>query len=478
MTPDQVLKAALVGGPAPELLDDAARHAAARRATVRTRHLDAPAPAPEQDPHQPPQAFVDVMDEVLSHPQAVIAPLVVDALLLLRQRAMVLPTRLLVPVISVASACPEVASALPPVLGARGRWLIGLDPTWMRGRGVATPAPADWDEGTLAERVAWLRLLRQTDPDAGRALVASVGREKADDRVRFVEALETGLGPADEELLEGLLRDRSKKVGDAAAGLLARLDGSAYLERVVALARTSFTRVETPGKGLLGRLRRPEVAVVGTAPPEEAVAADHHAAVVDVPPGPAGRLAAVAGVMPPHRWAELGLSVAELDSRLLLDDEPVDVTDALINAVLRWKDVDAARALLARHADPRLALLLPPGERDVVMEQVIRAATVEKFACLCAQLGEHPDLTLTPGAAEAILDGVAACITHRRRIPPSAPRLLVHGVAPEQASRVLSRLTALSRNVDIPHLGQRSLGEAVTALTFRQRIHESMKESR
>ena len=66
----------------------------------------------------------------------------------------------------------------------------------------------------------------------------------------------------------------------------------------------------------------------------------------------------------------------------------------------------------------------------------------------------------------------------RSRIPPSAPRLLVHGVAPEQASRVLSRLTALSRNVDIPHLGQRSLGEAVTALTFRQRIHESMKESR
>lgn len=484
MTPEKALEAAIVGSPAPGLLDDAARYAAARRATVRTSHLDAPAPAPEQEPHQPTQAFADVMDRVLSHPQAVSVPLVCDTLLLLRRRAMVLPTRLLAPVISVARENPEVASALPPVLGARGRWLVGLDPTWLGGGGTTEPAPADWDEGTIAERVAWLRLLRQSDPDAGRALVAGTGREKAADRAQLVEALEVELGLADEELLEELLRDRSKKVGGAAARLLARLDGSAYLERAVALARASFARAETPATGVCGGLHHPEATIVGTAPPDKAVAADHHAVVVPVPKGPAGRLVAVVGVVPPHRWGDLGVSVTELDTRLLLDDESIDVTDALTQAVLRWKDVDAARALLARHADPRLALILPPGESDVAMEKVIRTAaadcgaTVETFALLCTQLDTFRDLTLTPDAAEALLDGVTACIAHKRPVPSAASRLLAYNVDPERAAQVLSRLTGLSHDTDVPSMVQRRLSEAVTALTFRQSIYESMKEPR
>lgn len=487
MKPAQLITAALVGSPAPGLLDDAARAAAARRATVRTRQLDAPEPAPEQDPNQPPQAFVTTVNAVLARTPTTRDPLLTEALTLLARAGMVLPTRLLVPMLNAATWNREIATALPPVLGARGRWLAGLDPRWLRGHAIDEPKPQDWDEGSLAERVAWVRHVRATDPDAGRELVAETRKEKASDRAQFVAALGVGLGLDDEELLEGLLRDRSKEVGRTAAGLLARIEGSAYLRRVLNLARACFTRAEIPAKGLLGKLRSPKPGpIVAVAPTEADVAADYHADVAGIalPKGPAGRVVALAAIMPPHHWAEIGLSVADLDPRVLLDDEPLRLADALVQATLRWGDVDAARTLLVQHSNPELVLLLPPDERDAALERVLRAVTVHRaaigkqFAEICARLREYSGLTLTPGATAALLDGIVACIEAKQPIPEVACQLVAYAADPASAPNVAPRLSDFAHHPGITPYAQRYPREAAAILTLRQSIHESMKEPR
>lgn len=484
MKPAQLITAALVGSPAPGLLDDAARAAAARRATVRTRQLDAPEPAPEQDPNQPPQAFVTTVNAVLARTPTTRDPLLTEALTLLARAGMVLPTRLLVPMLNAATWNREIATALPPVLGARGRWLAGLDPRWLRGHAIDEPKPQDWDEGSLAERLAWVRHVRATDPDAGRELVAETRKEKASDRAQFVAALGVGLGLDDEELLEGLLRDRSKEVGRTAAGLLARIEGSAYLRRVLNLARACFTRTEAPAKGLLGKLRSPKPGpIVAVAPTEADIAADYHADVAGIalPKGPAGRVVALAAIMPPHHWAEIGLTMADLDPRVLLDDEPLRLADALVQATLRWGDVDAARTLLVQHSNPELVLLLPPDERDAALERVLRAVTVHRAAIvkqfpeICARLREHDGLTLTPGATAALLDGIVACAEAKQPIPEVACHLVAFAADPASAPSVAPRLADLTRHPNVTYT-RRYPREAAAILTLRQSIHESMKE--
>ena len=181
MKPAQLVVAALVGSPEADILDQAARAAAARRATVPMRDLELPEPAPEQEADQPTPAFVAVVGNILARPPASRDPLLVEALDVLAQRGLVLPTRLLVPVLEATSFSREIAAAAPPVLGARGRWLVVLHPRWLRGHAVADPSPEHWDEGTLAERIAWVRHQRGLDADAGRALVVEARKEKAAD---------------------------------------------------------------------------------------------------------------------------------------------------------------------------------------------------------------------------------------------------------------------------------------------------------
>lgn len=485
MKPAQLVVAALVGSPEADILDQAARAAAARRATVPMRDLELPEPAPEQEADQPTPAFVAVVGNILARPPASRDPLLVEALDVLAQRGLVLPTRLLVPVLEATSFSREIAAAAPPVLGARGRWLVVLHPRWLRGHAVADPSPEHWDEGTLAERIAWVRHQRGLDADAGRALVVEARKEKAADRAQFVAALEEGLSLADEELLEDLLRDRSKEVGRAAARLLARLDGSAYLARALALAGASFTPTTVPAKGLLGRLRAPKPGpVTATAPPREDGVADFHADLADLrlPKGPAGRVVALAAMIPPHRWAEIGLSLAEL-AEVRLDDEPVDLTPALAQATLRWRDIDAARTLLARRTDVSLVPLLPAAEQGPALAQVIRALDAEalrRFWPQCWDLLKHGGITLNGDAADAVLDGIVTCANADLPISDAACRLVAQGVEPAAAPATVARLHAISRSPKVAShtVGARYVRDAAAFLTIRHSIYESLKEPR
>ncbi len=481
MEPAKLITAALVGSPVPELLDDAARYAAARRANLRTCDLPPPQPLPEQEPNQPGKSFVATVGAILHRPATQRDSLLVHALEMVAQAGKVLPARLLVALLEVARTSRPVADALTPVLGARGRWLVGLNPGWLPGK-VGDPKPEDWDEGSVGQRVAWLRHLRLSDPEAGRELVFEARKEKAADRAMFIAALEVGLSLGDEDLLEQTLRDRSKEVGRTAAGLLAKLDGSAYLERVVALAKEAFTRVELPATGRLATLRRAPSQVVGAAPPEDTCVAEHYTSLVpNLPKGPAGRLVALAWLVPPRRWAELGFTLEELSPNVMLDDEPVRIVDALSAAVARWQDAAAARTLLVSYPNAELALLLPPDERDIQLERVITAtmhhtALKNHFVGLCKNLVLVRGLRLTSHAAHALVEGIAACMQHRLAVPDEVFEVLTRAVEPQSADPIIERLTSLAR--DQGSRLRRLLTETAASLTLHQSIYESMKEPR
>jgi len=121
---------------------------------------------------------------------------------------------------------------LLPVLGNRGQWLARINPDWAYASGQGG-IEGDWDTGSLDQRLLYLSQLRLTDPAQGRSLVEQALAETgAKERAALVAALGTGLSGADEDLLEGALKDRGKEVRAAAAELLARLPQSRYVGRM------------------------------------------------------------------------------------------------------------------------------------------------------------------------------------------------------------------------------------------------------
>jgi hypothetical protein len=125
-----------------------------------------------------------------------------------------------------------------PVLGQRGRWLAQFEADWSyaAGSGDSTTAPeVAWEEGSLDARALALRALRRTAPaDALERLQKALPTANARERAALLATLAEQLGPSDEAFLEPLLTDRSKEVRGCAARLLARLPGSALVNRMAA----------------------------------------------------------------------------------------------------------------------------------------------------------------------------------------------------------------------------------------------------
>jgi hypothetical protein len=119
----------------------------------------------------------------------------------------------------------DLRGAIIPVLGERGRWLAGFNPSWEYAQHGVNES--EWGEGTRIARIALLEWLRTTDPERGRTLLESTwSEETAEDRAEFIQKLAAGLTMQDEPFLEGALDDRRAEVRGAAAGLLLRLAGS------------------------------------------------------------------------------------------------------------------------------------------------------------------------------------------------------------------------------------------------------------
>jgi hypothetical protein len=152
------------------------------------------------------------------------------------------PPDLLVPdLLSAGANDGDLRTALLPLLGPLAPWLAPANPAWSwvtsaqqeHGPAITTT----WKTSSHRDRREMLSRLRGIDPAVGRELVELTwSADTARDRAAFVAALSAGLTLADERLLEMARCDRSGEVRVAAAGLLARLPGSAFSQRAAARA--------------------------------------------------------------------------------------------------------------------------------------------------------------------------------------------------------------------------------------------------
>ncbi|HEY1700538.1 MAG TPA: DUF5691 domain-containing protein [Trebonia sp.] len=379
----------LPGDPAGALLDAAARETVARRAGYQPLRG---APAPEAPAETAPalssraaRALREACDWKPGRGFPADSALLPDLLTAAAQAGYVAPALLLPDLLDAAvrrgAGHQEVLRpAVASVLGARGQWLARQRPDWAQlgeQRSAAGAAgPETWTTGRSAQRVAYVRALRDTDAGAARELLAAGwSRESGVDRAQLIAVLERGLSAADEEFLEAALDDRASGVRVVARRLLGRLPGSAFRRR-------ASERAE-------GVLRLEQRVLVAARPGLPDAAALRDGINVSPPASSIGsgawRLTQVIAAAPLGGWTErFGLRAREIAALPVHDGLAADVRAGWRLAAVREADAEWARALLApsggaggpgtdddgRHRPPSawppdrdLAAVLPPGER-------------------------------------------------------------------------------------------------------------------
>ncbi|BBA99628.1 hypothetical protein RVR_6332 [Actinacidiphila reveromycinica] len=306
-----------------------------------------------------------------------------------RARGYAAPPALLPALLDVARARTDLRADALAFAGPRALWLAELNPEWKfalrsgggavgarTAAGDAAAAGRLWEEGLFAERVALLTRLRQTDPSGARELLASTWRsERAEDRLMFMDALRTGLSPADEPFLESSLADRSRNVRSTAAELLSALPSSALAGRMAARARSCVS---------LG----PDGITVEA--PYACDAAMERDGVAAKPPGGRGErswwLGQLVEAAPLSTWPERfgGRTPEQIVALPVLDDWQPDLHAAWCRATVRQRDAAWARALLgtpsarggpvAAIGDPaKLLAILPADERACWVSEFVAA---------------------------------------------------------------------------------------------------------
>jgi hypothetical protein len=201
--------------------------------------VDPPAPAPpDERPAATEQAgrFLQLIPE---YPPEMRQPLLDEWLDTLAALGRLAPPAYLPVLLNYAMVESAARPQILTVIGERGRWLAQLNPDWhcvLAAEPLIDPAEleARWQEGSRAERVAWLRQLRVLDPPRGLALLASTWKQdRAAERAALLAELATGLSIADESFLEQALDDRSREVRSTAADLLLQLPDSQLRRRML-----------------------------------------------------------------------------------------------------------------------------------------------------------------------------------------------------------------------------------------------------
>ncbi|QTZ96242.1 hypothetical protein SU9_020740 [Streptomyces auratus AGR0001] len=285
------------------------------------------------------------------------------------------PEALLPELLDAARARTDLRPAALALAGPRALWLARLNDEWkfaLRGIGGPAGLPVgddpegvrqQWEEGLFAERVALLTALRRHDPPAGLALLATTWpRERAEDRLMFLDSLREDLSAADEPFLERALSDRSRNVRATAAEFLSTLPGSAFAARMAERAHTCIGLDRTSGT----------TRIVVEAP-HECDAAMQRDGVAPKPPSGRGErswwLGQLVEATPLDSWRERfgGREPAAIVALPVADDWRTELHDAWCRAAVRQQSADWARALLGAPGAPsQTAEVSPAGSsRDL-----------------------------------------------------------------------------------------------------------------
>ncbi|MBK8755434.1 MAG: hypothetical protein IPL99_29070 [Candidatus Competibacteraceae bacterium] len=160
----------------------------------------------------------------------------VEALRRLTDAGYGVPPRLLISLLQHGKSNSALRPFMAQAVGQHGRWLADLNPDWryLAPSSDETPDPQSWETGTLEQRQQFIGWTRRRDPAQARTLLsAAMGEMDARERAKLLETMRMGLSADDEDFIESLLRDRSKDVRQIAAGLLAILPGSRYVQRMI-----------------------------------------------------------------------------------------------------------------------------------------------------------------------------------------------------------------------------------------------------
>ena len=207
------------------------------------------------------------------------ARLLPEWLALARGAGVAVPRELLPEMLELGRRNAEFRDAVAGAAGEHGQWLVSMNPLWAYAAGLPADPVAAWEAGTAETRLRILRHLRRTDPAAGIALLRSTwAAETRDDRVTFLDALETGLSLDDEPFLESVLdepdaepppdperdiicdgRPPPGEVRPTVVNLLAMLPGSRLVTRMFARLAPLLTLHEPPGERARIDLQLPTV---------------------------------------------------------------------------------------------------------------------------------------------------------------------------------------------------------------------------
>jgi hypothetical protein len=391
--------------------------------------------------------------------------LLVEALALIRRAGRRLPPDL-VPVL-LDDPRPAVVAAARPVTGEIGRLLMARNPRWAE---PIPPDPADrtpWDDGTLAERAAWLRALRRSDPMRAReVLMDGFGGESATARSELLAVLADGLSPADQDVLLTVVGDRSRAVAEVALDLLTRLPDSPLRRDM----RTLAGRHVTVGR----RLMRTTVTVTPIRPAEFAPW-----------PVPSGDpWTALLGRVDPADWpATFG------DDPLPLIATGADELRSLIPgfraAALAFGHAGLARALVSAQlatasarvppaVDPELWWILAPADARELLERLLddRRVRADQVDRVVSGLARPWPASLARLLARWLPSGGPA--------NGPAPRALWDLWAAAAALPDCRELAGLARTVADRATGDAAstlvtrAGHAATLLTVRAVLHETL----
>ncbi|WP_166435992.1 DUF5691 domain-containing protein, partial [Cellulomonas shaoxiangyii] len=454
------------------LLDAAALGAALRAAGAEPaagRAVPEPCP-PDGVPEAPPRA-AQVLALVLTQPP--VGRELRDALLERCCAAVAaggrrVPHELLPALLAEGTRRPAVRARVLPVVHARGRWLAARRPEWAWAVGGGEEPQPDDDPAVLrlpsGALVTRLAELRGTDPDRARRLVAAaLATTGAETRAALLRTLATGLGPADEPLLEAALDDRAAAVRAAAAAALDGLPTSARAARLAARL--------TPLVSVHGLLRR-RLEVAAPGPLDDAARRDG----IGVGPGAARDAAVLSALVTGAPLDVLRRATGTTPAALLrLDGERV-LRAAIRRATVAQRDVGWARALLADEWDAAAAAVLPPDEAQAAARRWLASTPADALGSVAHALPGPWDEPLSVAVAEALVRTVADPATTRAPVLPAEPfARSLHPAAREPLARARAAADRAAadaeRAVERARDPQESGRLALAGSVFRGRAH-------
>ncbi len=377
---------------------------------------------------------------------------------------------------------PELRAAVLPVLGQRGRWLAAQNPGWDYVAGD-TDDESVWHTGSRAGRLTWWKRLRSQNPGRARELLASGwAKESPEERADFLRAFQIGLSPEDEPFLEMALDDRRKEVRQEAAGLLARLPGSAFIQRMTARVQPLLKFTAPQKGGLLRSARKAQLTVELPAQCDRTMQRDGIELKRQGIGEKAWWLMQMIGYLPPSFWNQTWQATPEdILAAAARCEWKNELREAWIQAAIRHRDATWAEHLLpvwieekAFQGENGLMEVLPPERREAFLFRLIAESKKSLFnhpqALSLLEECQHP---WSERLTRMVLDQLRRGIT--RKEPLHWHRQLVKELARWMAPALAGEAATGWPNVaEHPELSSQTIDEMLALLHFRHDMLEAL----